>query len=35
MAIVVVGDRKSIEQGLKAVSVGPVEIRDMTGRPVK
>jgi zinc protease len=35
IAIVIVGDRKSIEQGLRAVNVGNVEIRDMTGRPIK
>ena len=33
-AIVIVGDRKSIEQGIRAVNIGKVEIRDMTGRPV-
>ena len=34
MAIVVVGDRKSIEQGLKAVNAGPISIRDFFGKPV-
>ena len=33
-AIVIVGDRKAIEQGIRSVNVGKVEIRDMTGRPV-
>lgn len=33
-AIVIVGDRKTIEAGIKAVNVGNVQIRDMTGRPV-
>ena len=34
IAVVIVGDRKSIEQGLRSVNVGKVEIRDMTGRPI-
>lgn len=34
LAIVVVGDRKSIEQGLKAVNAGPVAIRDFFGQPI-
>ena len=34
LAIVVVGDRKSIEQGLKAVNAGPITIRDFFGQPI-
>ena len=34
LAIVVVGDRKSIESGLKAVNAGPVTIRDFFGQPI-
>lgn len=34
LAIVIVGDRKTIEQGIKNVNIGNVQIRDMTGRPV-
>lgn len=34
LAIVIVGDRKSIEEGIKNVNIGNVQIRDMTGRPV-
>lgn len=33
VAVVVVGDRKSIEEGIRAVGLGKVEIRDMTGHP--
>jgi predicted Zn-dependent peptidase len=32
LAIVIVGDRKTIEQGLKAVNVGPIAIRDISGQ---
>jgi hypothetical protein len=32
LAIVIIGDRKTIEQGLKATNVGPITIRDMTGQ---
>lgn len=32
LAIVVVGDRKSIEEGLKAVNAGPISIRDFFGQ---
>lgn len=35
LAVVIVGDRKSIEPGLKAVGVGPVVIRDMSGQPLQ
>ncbi len=34
MAVVIVGDRKSIEEGIRAVNVGPIEIRDLTGKAV-
>ncbi len=34
LAIVIVGDRKSIESGLKAVNVGPITIRDFFGQPI-
>ena len=33
LAIVIVGDRKSIEPTLKATKVGDVVVVDMTGRP--
>jgi zinc protease len=35
LAIVIVGDRKTIEQGLKATNIGPISIRDMTGQPIQ
>jgi zinc protease len=35
LAIVIVGDRKSVEQGLKSVNVGPISIRDMSGLPIQ
>lgn len=35
LAIVIVGDRKTIEQGLKAVNAGPITIRDFFGQPVR
>jgi predicted Zn-dependent peptidase len=34
LAIVIVGDRKSIEPGLKAVNAGPIVLRDFFGQPV-
>ena len=34
LAIVIVGDRKSIESGLKAVNAGPISIRDFFGHPI-
>src|SRR5256714_5703176 len=34
LAIVIVGDRKTIEQGLKSTNVGTISIRDMSGRPI-
>jgi zinc protease len=33
-SVVIVGDLKNIEQGIRAVKVGKVEIRDMSGRPI-
>ena len=33
-SVVIVGDLKSIEQGIRAVRAGKVEIRDMSGRPI-
>ena len=35
LAIVIVGDRKVIEQGLKALNIGQVSIRDMSGQPIQ
>ena len=35
LAVVIVGDRKSIEPGLKATNVGPVVIRDISGQPIQ
>lgn len=35
LAIVIVGDRKTIEAGLKAVNLGPIAIRDIAGQPVQ
>src|SRR6266480_3017831 len=34
LAIVIVGDRKTIEQSLKAANVGPISIRDIAGQPI-
>jgi len=34
LAIVIVGDRKSIESGLKATGIAPIVILDTTGAPV-
>lgn len=34
LAIVIVGDRKSIESGLKAVNAGPIAVRDFFGQPI-
>ena len=33
-AIVIVGDRKNIEAGLKAANVGPISVRDFFGQPI-
>jgi zinc protease len=35
LAVVIVGDRKSIEPGLKATNVAPIVIRDMSGQPIR
>ena len=35
LAVVIVGDRKSIEPGLKATNVAPIVIRDMNGQPIQ
>jgi len=35
LAIVIVGDRKTIEQGLKSTNVGPISVRDLTGQPIQ
>ena len=34
-AIVIVGDRASIEPGLKALNVGTLQIRDISGQPIR
>lgn len=34
LAIVIVGDRKNIESGLKAVNAGPISVRDFFGQPI-
>ena len=34
ISVVIVGDLKTIEQGIRAVQLGKVEIRDMSGRPI-
>ncbi len=34
MAVVIVGDRESIEAGLAATHVGPIQIRNIEGRPI-
>jgi predicted Zn-dependent peptidase len=35
LAVVIVGDRKTIEQGLKATNIGPISIRDLSGQVVQ
>ena len=35
LAVVIVGDRKTIEPGLKSINVGPISIRDITGQPAQ
>jgi hypothetical protein len=35
LVVVIVGDRQSIEPGLRALGIGDVEVRDMMGRPVR
>jgi predicted Zn-dependent peptidase len=34
LAIVIVGDRKSLEPALKATGVAPVQVVDLEGNPV-
>jgi predicted Zn-dependent peptidase len=34
-AVVVVGDRKAIEAGLRALNIGEISVRDITGQPVR
>jgi hypothetical protein len=33
--VVVVGDRSQIEEGIKALNEGPIELRDLWGKPAK
>ena len=35
LAIVIVGDRKTVESALKSINVGPISIRDMSGLPIQ
>ncbi len=35
LAVVIVGDRKTIEQGLRATNVGPVVVRDISGQAIQ
>lgn len=35
LAIVIVGDRKTIETALKSTNVGPIVIRDISGQPIQ
>jgi len=35
LAVVIVGDRKTIEAALKATNVGPIAIRDISGQPIQ
>src|SRR5256885_529929 len=35
LAVVIVGDRKTIEQALKSVNVGPIAVRDIAGKPIQ
>ena len=34
LAIVIVGDRKAIEQGVRSTGIGDIEIRDINGQPM-
>jgi zinc protease len=34
LAIIVVGDRATVEDDIRKLGIGPVELRDLTGRPV-
>jgi zinc protease len=35
LAVVIVGDRKTIEQALKATNIGPISIRDLSGQAIQ
>lgn len=35
LAIVIVGDRKTIEPGLRAINIAPIVIRDIGGQPIQ
>jgi hypothetical protein len=35
LAIVIVGDRRTIEQALKSTNVGPISIRDISGHAIQ
>ena len=35
LAIIIVGDRKTIEEALKSTNIGPISIRDMRGQPIQ
>jgi predicted Zn-dependent peptidase len=35
LAVVIVGDRKAIEPGLRALNIGELSVRDITGAPVR
>jgi hypothetical protein len=35
LAIVIVGDRASIEPMLRALQVGPIQFRDLNGAPIQ
>ncbi len=35
LAVVIVGDRKTIEPALKSTNVGPIVIRDISGQPIQ
>jgi len=35
LAVVIVGDRKTIESGLKATNVGTISVRDISGQPIQ
>lgn len=35
LAVIVVGDRASVEPAVRAIGLGPVQVRDMNGKPVK
>jgi len=35
LAVVIVGDRTTLESALKSLQMGTVEIRDITGQPLR